>query len=254
MFNVIDRDLLKDLDRNKAYSLAESFLIKIDIINETYAKAWNSAYSLLAEYDKDDVHFLALAISLGAHGIITKDKHFEKQDEIKVWPLGECGRTAVTVSHGALSFYILDRSLDKVIPKIIDFLFLFYNGFLEFCNELFDIAKETFYELKNRYSNLPKWVKIGIPIASIAIPSIILATSKKARNHAKNFFISFGDHLQNYFKSVYEDIKSNIKIFIDVMKELTPFIDFGIEAMGYLFYSAHLLLENKEKLNGPIGI
>lgn len=254
LFNVIDRDLLEDLDKNKAYSLAESFLIKIVILNEKNVKAWNRAYSLLAEYDKDDVHFLALAISLGAHGIITKDKHFEKQDEIKVWTLGECGRTAVTVSHGALSFYILDRSLDKLIPKIIDILFLFYNGFLEFCNELFDIAKETFYELKNKYSNLPKWVKIGIPIASIAIPSIILVTSKKARNHAKNFFINLGDHQQNYFKGVYDDIKYNIKIFIDIVKELTLFIDLGIDVMGYLFYSAHLLLKNKEKFNGPIGI
>ena len=123
LFNVIDRDLFKDLDKNKAYSLAESFLIKINILNEKNVNAWNRAYSLLAEYDKDDVHFLALAISIGAHGIITKDKHFKKQDEIKVFPLGECGRTAITVSHSALSFYILDKSFDKVIPKIIDILF-----------------------------------------------------------------------------------------------------------------------------------
>ena len=66
LFRTIDEDLPLYLDKDNAYSLAISFLEKISILGQKNEEAWEKAYVLLEQRDKDDVHFLALAISLNA--------------------------------------------------------------------------------------------------------------------------------------------------------------------------------------------
>jgi len=254
LFNTINDDLPKELDRKKAISLANSFLEKIEILTQKKTAAWRKASLLLAEHDKNDVQFLALAISLNTHGIITKDKHFAKQKVINVWKLGECGRIASTISHGVFSLYLLDMSLNRIFPELAKFLILFLQSFLEFCYEIYISIKSVYNYFANKYSTLPKWLKIAIPIGIITIPSLILVFSEKKRRYLKNFFINLKDNLKKCLKCVYDDIKYNIDIIKYLIAELSPFLEFSIDGVGYLFYSAYLLFKHIKMLNDRTGI
>ena len=252
LYNTIINDLPSNLDKEKAFSLANSFINKIEILTQKKSDAWKKAYNLLAEYDKDDVEFLALAISLESHGIITRDKHFKKQKDINVWKLGESGKIASTVSHGALSLYILDIGFNRILLTLTKWIFLFFQSFLEFCHELYTSIKSTCYYFANKYSNLPKWLKIGIPIVVIAIPSLILIFSKKSRNNLKNFFLKLKDKLNISIRRVYNDLKYNFEIIKSLTINLYPFFEFSIDCLGYLLYSANQLFKQIKMLNDQI--
>jgi len=248
LFNTIKDDLPRNLDKKEAVLLANYFLGKIEILSLKNSIAWRKANNFLAEYDKNDVPFLALAIYLGAHGIITKDQHFEKQEAIRVWKLGESGRMASNVSQGAFSIYILDKSLNTIVPTIVNFFLLFFQSFLEFCREKFTSIKSTYDYLTNKYSTLPKWLKIGIPIVIIAIPSLILAFSEKSRKNLKNLFINLRVKLNKNLRKIYESIKYNIGITKDLIIELLPFVEFSLDGLGYLLYSAYQFYKSLEYL------
>ncbi|MCP6719098.1 MAG: PIN domain-containing protein [Patescibacteria group bacterium] len=251
LFSTIDNDLPEDLDKKEAVLLANYFLEKIIILTQKNSIVWRKANNFLAKHDKDDIPFLALAIYLDAHGIITKNQHFEKQNAISVWKLGESGRMVSSVSQGAFSIYILDKSLNRILPEIVKFFILFFQSFLEFCHEIYKSVKSTYEYLVKRYSSLPKWLKVGIPIGIVAIPSLILAFSGKSRKSLKNYFINLQLNLNKDFRRLYDNIKYNIEITKEIIVKLLPFIDFSIDGLGYLFYSAYQfcqqikLLDNK---------
>lgn len=59
---------------------------RIDIVPLTeYQDSINEAESLIGKSDKKDVPFLALAIAKKSDGIWSDDKHFEKQNKIKIF-------------------------------------------------------------------------------------------------------------------------------------------------------------------------
>jgi len=56
---------------------------------EVYSKKLSEAEKIIGSIDRKDVPYIALAISLNADGIWTEDKHFSRQDKIKVWKTEE---------------------------------------------------------------------------------------------------------------------------------------------------------------------
>lgn len=59
---------------------------KISIVNDlTVESKFNDAKIIMDKIDPKDTPFIALALSLKNDGIWSDDKHFEKQDKIKIW-------------------------------------------------------------------------------------------------------------------------------------------------------------------------
>ncbi len=71
--------------------LLELILSNVQIIEkEQYSAKLEKAHRLVGEIDKDDVPFLALALSIPNNGIWTENiKHFRKQNEVKIWTTKE---------------------------------------------------------------------------------------------------------------------------------------------------------------------
>ncbi len=248
LFKTIEEDLPPNLDMENAYSLAYFFFEKINILDQENEEAWEKAYILLKQYDKDDIPFLALAISLNAHGIITKDKHFNRQEDMSVWKLGISGKVASTISRGVFSLYILDYSLNKILFTLARCIFIIFQGFLEFCHELYSAIKAAFISMHEKYSNLPTWLQVGIPVIITTIPTLILIFSEKARNSLKDFVINLKDNLSLFIKHFRDDLKYNIEMIKNLTIKLYPFFELVIEGMGYLFYSAILLAKQIKAL------
>ncbi len=64
---------------------------KIHIIEkEKYSDKLDEAEKIIGVIDKDDVPFIALALSMANDGIWTENvKHFGKQDKVKIWTTKE---------------------------------------------------------------------------------------------------------------------------------------------------------------------
>lgn len=251
LYKTIEEHLPGESDKQKAFTLAKSFLSKINILDTQKLEDWDKAYRLLAKYDEDDVHFLALGISLNVQGIITRDKHFKKQKEIKTWLLGETGRMAFEVSKGAFSLYILDKSINNILPKIFYFLILAFEGYFEVVKELYDGINYVGYKFKEKYAELPKWLQIGIPLAIISLPLFILIFSKSARKNLRRFLIDLKEDIEPFIKNLYDIVKRNFNIFKEIIKELLPFISIGMDGIGYLFYNTNQLLQYLHYLQDP---
>lgn len=52
---------------------------------EIYRKKLPDAEKIIGNIDRKDVPYIALAIYLNADGIWTEDRHFLRQDKVKVW-------------------------------------------------------------------------------------------------------------------------------------------------------------------------
>ena len=50
-----------------------------------YIDYLNEAQKIIGKIDERDVPYIALALAINNDGIWSNDKHFEKQDEIRIW-------------------------------------------------------------------------------------------------------------------------------------------------------------------------
>ena len=58
-----------------------------------YIENFDEAYEIMKDIDEDDVPFIALALAIPNDGIWTEDKHFQKQEVIKIWTTKDLIRT-----------------------------------------------------------------------------------------------------------------------------------------------------------------
>lgn len=254
LFYTINKDLPEESNKNRAYALANSFLEKIEFIPQENLKAKRRAYELLAQRDITDAPFLEVAISLSAQGIITRDKDFKIQKDIDVYQLGESKRIAIIYSHGILSLYFLEKSLTKVLPDLINFFIILFQGFLEICREVYASIKLVFNYLAGKYANLPKWAQISIPVGLLVIPTLILIFSEKSREGLKSFLTNLKENLNMFIKCVNNDIRYNIEITKTLFMELLPYFKFSMDAIGYIYYSIYKLGKDIKTISNQTGI
>ncbi|MBI4154647.1 hypothetical protein HY498_01010 [Candidatus Woesearchaeota archaeon] len=73
-----------DISENEFSILLAIIFEKIDVISKlSYEAFLNEAKNLIN--DLEDVPFLALCLAIKAEGIWTEDKHFEKQNRVKIF-------------------------------------------------------------------------------------------------------------------------------------------------------------------------
>jgi predicted nucleic acid-binding protein len=74
------------LDVENVYLLLGVLLGSVQVVPaERIVKKYKEAESVMCKIDKDDVPFTALALSFPNDGLWTEDKHFLKQNRVKVW-------------------------------------------------------------------------------------------------------------------------------------------------------------------------
>lgn len=68
------------------YLLLGVLLASVQVVPaESVVKKWKEAEKIMGKIDRDDVPFIALALSFPNDGIWTEDKHFLEQNKVKVW-------------------------------------------------------------------------------------------------------------------------------------------------------------------------
>ncbi len=70
--------------------LLSLLLSKVKIVNDTAIQSkMKEAKVLMDKVDPDDTPFIALALATENDGVWSNDKHFDRQDKIKVWKTQE---------------------------------------------------------------------------------------------------------------------------------------------------------------------
>jgi len=234
----IERKLPKNLNRDKAKKIAQEILSKITILKGQRLDAWIKAYTLIGKRDKKDVPFLALAFSLDTQGVITKDKDFTEQEEIRIWKLGETGRMISDLDKGSFSFFFLGTGL----PLILQFCYWLCVSFLKLLAEVLEALISVIAALVsggvNALSKIPPWILTLIG----TLIGVTLILSKEAREKAGDAFaklyeiaIETGSKIKEAFSRIIECIKQIIEM-------LMPFVSFALKGVGYLFYSSWQLI------------
>lgn len=240
----IERKLPKNLDKDKAKKLAQEILSKITILKEQRLDAWIKAYTLIGKRDEKDVPFLALAFSLETHGVITRDKDFTEQEEVRIWKLGETGKMISGLNKGSFSFFFLGTGL----PLILQFCYWLCVSFLKLLAEVIEALISVIAALVsgggNALSKIPPWILIMV----IGVIGVTLILSKEAREKAGDAFaklyeiaIEIGGKIKEAFSIIIECIKQIIEM-------LMPFVSFALKGVGYLFYSSWQLIDRIHEL------
>lgn len=236
----IKKDLPKNLDKDKAKKLAHEILSKITILKEQRLDAWIKAYTLIGKRDEKDVPFLALAFSLETHGVITRDKDFTEQEEVRIWKLGETGKMISDLNKGSFSFFFLGTGL----PRILQFCYWLCVSFLKLLAEVLEALIAVIAALVaggvNALSKIPPWI--------LTLIGVTLILSKEAREKAGDAFaklyekaIETGGKIKEAFSRIIECIKQIIEM-------LMPFVSFALKGVGYLFYSSWQLIDRIHEL------
>ena len=80
---ICKKDGLSKQENLKVLSTLLGYMHEVDV--GFYEKELSKAYNIMKKIDVNDTPYLALALSFDCDGIWTEDKHFEKQDKVKVW-------------------------------------------------------------------------------------------------------------------------------------------------------------------------
>jgi predicted nucleic acid-binding protein len=74
------------LEKKELQVLLKLLLSKVKVINDSiFANYYSMAESIIGLIDKKDIPYIALALAVKSDGIWTADKHFEKQNSIKIF-------------------------------------------------------------------------------------------------------------------------------------------------------------------------
>ena len=79
-----------DLSERKFNTIYELLIDRINVLPKSnIMKHLTEAREIIGDIDRDDITFIALALSIPNNGIWTEDKHFKKQNIIKIWSTKE---------------------------------------------------------------------------------------------------------------------------------------------------------------------
>ena len=75
-----------DLSERKFNTIYELLIDRINVLPKSdIMDHIDEAKQIIGDIDRDDVTFIALALAIPNNGIWTEDKHFKKQNKIKIW-------------------------------------------------------------------------------------------------------------------------------------------------------------------------
>ncbi len=74
------------LSQEDVFLLLDTLMERIQVIEfDSYRQEYTEADRIIGGIDPDDVPFIALALSISNDGVWSSDRHFLKQDMIRIW-------------------------------------------------------------------------------------------------------------------------------------------------------------------------
>ncbi|WP_441000759.1 PIN domain-containing protein [Fodinibius sp. SL11] len=184
---------------DKAINYADYILSKITIKDAYFIDAWVKASRQIGEIDRDDVPYLALAIDLDGHAIMSLDKVFDHQSDVKVWEMNDAGRIVANLHQGTFSIGLIGTGTATVL--------MLYKLVVYIIKALIDVLKDfinaiigVFELFFNSASKIPKEVVIGLALTAIT-----------------GLFVS--DDFREKSMEAWRRVTENFQVFVEDLKD-----------------------------------
>lgn len=219
---------------------ADLLLQKIIIVDAFWINEWKKASNSIGHIDPDDIPYLALALHLKSHAIISKDKIFKKQGDSKSWNIQDTEQIIANYSSGLLSFLFIG-GVAKITDLLIKTLIVFFKVIKDLVFYVSKILVNLTLETIDLFvDKVPGWISISVLALAVS--------SRKMRDGSKEFFKTAGYLINNISQELKELIKDIIKRIIDLMEALKPVSVLGIEMLIHIGRELGIMMEQIQKL------
>lgn len=241
IYRKIQELLPENLDLATDY--ANKLLERITIKDAFWIDEWKRANNLIGHIDKDDVPYLALAFHIGSHAIISYDKIFHKQGDVKVWDIEQTEKIITNYHSGFMSFFFIGA-----IPAILKCIWRVCIAFFKLIGEvivsLIDIAGLIVAGAVNLLLKVPQ--EIYLLLLFIGIGGLIV--SEDFRKKGKDFLIRSTDIIKNCLNKLGELLNKILELIGVLLEGLKPIGITTLEIIGYFTFEYQLMVEQVERL------
>lgn len=242
VYRIIDREISKS-EALKARELANKLLNMIKVKEAFWVEDWKKAHRTIGNIDNEDTPYFALAFSLKSHGIISYDKHFLKQGEIKVWNIESAGKIISNYNEGFMSFCCLAG-----IVEIVKLAYYLIVVTFKFIGELLMEIIQALIFMGTEVLKLLAKVPYQIYLAILSLFLFGLAISEELRDKCKTILSNIGTELVNVLEIIGDILKVIIDFLQNAWEAFKPYGITTLEVTGYLLANYQILVEEVNKL------
>lgn len=212
------------VNNSLAKEYADRLLQQIEVKDAYWIDEWKKANNLIGKVDTDDVPYLALALDLGSHSIISNDKVFHTAGVTQVWSLKDTDQVITNYNKGFVSFCFLGT-----IPNIIQVIWDVFAA-------IFKVIGEILMTLLQGVALLAAGtitMLSGIPAEIWLILFGIWLLSKEVQGFSKEMAIKIGEVV----KTCLEYIGKFLNWLVDFIKQIFEvFKPIGITTLEFAAY------------------
>lgn len=235
--------LIPEEQREAALGYAVMILSRIEVKDAQWMDAWKTANRLIGEIDEDDVPYLALALELESHAIMTYDDVFHRQGDVRVWQHGDADKVITNYNSGMVSFVIVERA-GVMLGNILSVIFKFIMDIIsEIVDVLLMIAAGTIKTLAK--IPWPFWIVI------IGLGIMFKDEITKAGKDLFTFLKEKGNEILTAIRQMAKEIYELLKGFLEVAA-LAGTVAF--EFLGYLVHQYNDMNEQLRDMKFDKGI
>ncbi|MEP1305102.1 MAG: PIN domain-containing protein [Balneola sp.] len=242
LYEKIEIQFPDQLDEAKEY--AQYILSRVIIRDAYFVENWIKAKRRIGDIDSDDIPYLALAIDIKGQAIISLDKVFDNQDDVKVWEMRDAGRVMASFSQGIVSVGLIGTGAVTLhsIYHVISYIF---KIIIEILNELLSGIIAIFNLVFSSASHIPKEVWLGLlatAVAGLFFSEDLRQKGKDKLDKAIDNFKTIIQNLREYLSQLKEDIMELWKVF-------SPVATISGQILLFLFAEVNLMLEELTALD-----
>jgi len=222
------------------HTLDNDILPNVIIYDELDDVHFNYAHNILNERDNKDVPFLALSMELKTQGIITNDKDFEEQTEVKIWKLKESRNVITVINRGMLCLFIQTQTLPFILKTGYALSIIMMSVLSNMALTIVNSSKIIISTIGTKAKKIPLWIYAILGIALISILS-------DEKNRKKGYEIL--SKIKKKISTTLFSIFINLKLYIDYMTPLLePVVEYSVASTVVMKEYTDELLEQIKML------
>jgi predicted nucleic acid-binding protein len=233
----------KNFDIKDCLAKADLLLSKITIRDDITTASWNKAKSYLQERDAKDISFVALHFTLKTHGVLTKDKDINDQEEIKTWKLGEAGKVITEINKGTFSFLILNVSLPPIWEAIYGLVATIWAAFIEIVEGLITLFAAVLTRSVNAIANMPPELAL-----IIGITAVFIMVADELREKVGEFFKMLWEQIKKFIRAIREIFKAIWETLKEIFEALKPVFNVSLQLLAYFVLQSVQAMQRLDQL------
>lgn len=234
----------KDLDVEQCLKQADLLLTKVTLHDEISSEAINKAQQYLQQRDLKDTNFLALSFSLNSHGLLTRDKDYSVQSEVKLWSLRDTGAVITDIGKASFSFIVTNLSVKAIWEVLYALIITLWKIFTEMIFSIIALLSSLVAGSISAIRNMPPALQL---ISGAILISVLLV--EDLRNNFSEFLSVIWNEVRKIIATAIDLFKSLWLVLEDIYEALKPLFSVSLELLGYFSLLSANLVHQLEDLD-----